>query len=53
MLLLSSKTHDELRSAKGKETLRKAVLKEIQKVLEAETGKEGVEDVFFTSFVMQ
>ena len=53
VLLLSSKTYDELSTAEGKTTLRKQVLKEIQKVLEAETGKEGVEDVYFTSFVMQ
>ncbi|MBL1140484.1 MAG: flagellar basal body protein FliL [Proteobacteria bacterium] len=53
VLLLSAKTHEELNSPEGKAALRKQVLKEIQKVLEAETGKEGVEDVYFTSFVMQ
>ena len=53
VLLLSSKTYDELITQEGKAALRKQVLKEIQKVLEAETGKEGVEEVFFTSFVMQ
>lgn len=53
VLLLSSKTYDELSSQEGKAALRKQVLKEIQKILEAETGQEGVEDVFFTSFVMQ
>ena len=53
VLLLSSKTYDELSNQEGKAALRKQVLKEIQKVLETETGKEGVEDVFFTSFVMQ
>ena len=53
VLLLSSKTHDELNTADGKAKLRKQVLREIQKVLEAETGKEGIEDVYFTSFVMQ
>ncbi len=53
VMLLSAKTYDELSSQEGKVTLRKQVLKEIQKVLEAETGHEGVEDVFFTSFVMQ
>lgn len=53
ILLLSSKTHDELNTPEGKETLRKEVLKEIQDILVAETGKEGVEDVYFTSFVMQ
>jgi flagellar protein FliL len=53
VLLLSGKTFDELNNQEGKAALRKQVLKEIQKVLEAETGKEGVEDVYFTSFVMQ
>lgn len=53
VLLLSSKTHDELSTQEGKVALRKQVLKEVQKVLEAETGHEGVEDVYFTSFVMQ
>ncbi len=53
VLLLSSKTYEELNSMEGKAGLRKQVLKEIQKILEAETGKEGVENVFFTSFVMQ
>ncbi len=54
ILLMSSKTHDELNTPEGKATLRKQVLKEIQKVLEAETGREeGVEDVYFTSFIIQ
>lgn len=53
VLLLSSKTYEELNTMEGKAGLRKQVLREIQKILEAETGKEGVEDVFFTSFVMQ
>ncbi len=53
VLLLSGKTYEELNTQEGKSVLRKQVLKEVQKVLEAETGKEGVEDVYFTSFVMQ
>ncbi len=53
VLLLSSKTYEELNTMEGKASLRKQVLREIQKILEAETGHEGVEDVFFTSFVMQ
>ncbi|GJM04238.1 MAG: hypothetical protein DHS20C09_02290 [marine bacterium B5-7] len=53
VLLLSGKTYEELNTQEGKATLRKQVLKEVQKVLEAETGQEGVEDVYFTSFVMQ
>ncbi len=53
VLLLSGQTYENLNTQEGKATLRKQVLKEVQKVLEAETGKEGVEDVYFTSFVMQ
>lgn len=53
VLLLSGQTYEELNTQEGKATLRKQVLKEVQKVLEAETGREGVEDVYFTSFVMQ
>ncbi len=53
VLLLSSKTYDELNTPEGKKSLRKQVLKEVQKVLEAENGKGEIEDVYFTSFVMQ
>lgn len=53
VLLLSGQTYEQLNTQEGKSALRKQVLKEVQKVLEAETGKEGVEDVYFTSFVMQ
>ncbi len=53
VLLLSSKTYDELNTPEGKKSLRKQVLKEVQKVLEAESGKGEIEDVYFTSFVMQ
>ena len=53
VLLLSSKTYDELITPEGKEKVREEVLSEIQKVMEAETGKPGVENIFFTSFVMQ
>ena len=53
VLLLSSKNHEDLLMPEGKEALRKEVLKEIQKILEAETGSEGIEDVYFTNFVMQ
>ncbi len=53
VLLLSSKTYDDLITPEGKETARNEILTEIQKVMKAETGKEGVENIFFTSFVMQ
>jgi len=55
VMLLSSKTYDELITAEGKEKLRKDVLSEVRKILKDETGKEGdtVDNIYFTSFVMQ
>lgn len=54
VLLLSSKSYEDLITPEGKESLRKEVLGEIQKVMESETGKtESVENIYFTSFVMQ
>jgi flagellar FliL protein len=53
VLLFSGKTSQELGTSEGKETLRKQAKAAIQSVLKAETGKGGVEAVFFTSFVMQ
>ena len=54
VLLLSSKEYEDLITPEGKELVRKEVLGEIQKVMESETGNaEGVENIFFTSFVMQ
>ena len=52
-LLFSSKSARDLSTIEGKETLRAETLASIQKVLETETGKPGVEAVYFTSFVMQ
>ena len=37
----------------GKERLRAEALATVKKVLEGETGTADVEQVFFTSFVMQ
>ena len=53
VLLFSGKTSQEIGTSEGKETLRKEAKAAIQKVLKSETGKGGVEAVFFTSFVMQ
>ena len=54
VLLLSSQEYDVLIKPEGKDTLRKDILKEINKILENETGKEdSVEDIYFTNFVMQ
>lgn len=53
LMLLSSKTYDDLSNPEGKEQLRQEVLTEIQSIIKEESGHEGVEDIFFTSFVMQ
>jgi flagellar FliL protein len=53
VMLFSSQRADELQSREGKEKLRGAALKEIQGIVQGYTGKPGVEQVFFTSFLMQ
>ena len=54
VMILSSKTSDDLRTPEGKEALRSETLAGIQEVVIAEGGNDGaVEEVYFTSFVMQ
>lgn len=53
VLLFSSQSFKDLTSREGKEKLRVDTLKEIQSVLKKYTGDEGVEEAFFTSFVIQ
>ncbi len=53
VFLLSSKRYEDLITPEGKEDLRKQVLKEVRKILKKETGNGDVEDIYFTSFVMQ
>ena len=52
-MLFSSQDPQALNTRDGKEKLRDETLSEVQKVLKRETGSPGVENVFFTSFVMQ
>ena len=53
LMLFSGQDYSELQTAEGKELLRQMALGEIQRLLEQEIGKPGVEQVLFTSFVMQ
>ena len=53
VMLFGSQDPYALGSREGKEKLRAETLAEIQKVMKEETGDPGVENVFFTSFVMQ
>ena len=54
LLLLGSQTYDTISTMEGKEALRKKALEIITKVVEDEGGEgKKVEDIYFTSFVMQ
>jgi len=52
VLLLSRQIYEDLIPNEGKEALRQQALVEVQTVLEAEIGKPGVEDLYFSNFVM-
>lgn len=43
----------DLISREGKEAMRKECLAEVQRILSENFGKPGVEDLYFTSFVVQ
>ena len=53
ILLIGGHSFEELQTAEGKELLRQACLQEIQRLLQQEIGKPGIEQVLFTDFVMQ
>jgi flagellar FliL protein len=54
LLLFGNKRVDEVSSHEGKEALRAAALEGVRKIIKDEGGKpEGLEAVYFTSFVMQ
>lgn len=53
VLLFSSQESQSIASREGKEALRSKVLEEIQQVLQEQINEPGIEQVYFTSFVMQ
>jgi len=53
VFLLSSINSDQISTLEGKQKLRADTLAEIQRVLKDKIGKPGVEEVYFTSIVMQ
>lgn len=53
LMLMGGKSVGELTSRDGKEALRQESLTEVKSILEANTGKPGIEDLYFTSFVVQ
>ncbi|WP_075185522.1 flagellar basal body-associated FliL family protein [Teredinibacter haidensis] len=52
-LLIGGQLYEELQTAEGKELLRQQCLQELQRIMQEEIGKPGVEMVLFTNFVMQ
>lgn len=53
VMLLSGQTPAGLAGREGKERLRHEALAEVRRIMEQQTGKPVVEDLYFTSFVMQ
>ncbi len=53
IVLFSSQDFTTISTRVGKERIRAQTLSEIQKVLKEQIGKPGVEEVYFTNFVMQ
>jgi len=52
-LLLKGQDFEDLQTPEGKELVRQDALRRVNAILEQETGKPGIEQVLFTSFVMQ
>jgi flagellar FliL protein len=53
LMLVGAQDSNVLNTHEGKETLRKAMLDDVAAVLKKMEGKGQVEEIFFTSFVMQ
>jgi flagellar FliL protein len=53
IMVLSGQVYEELQSEEGRELLRQESLMELQKIMEREIGKPGIEKVLFTNLVMQ
>lgn len=51
--LMSGRESQSLLTREGKEKLRQEALREVQSILRKETGSPGIEDLLFTSFVVQ
>ena len=53
LMLMNNRDYKTLMTREGKEALRQECLKEVQRILKKETGADGVEDLYFSSFVVQ
>lgn len=53
VMLLSGEVFDQLQTDEGRVQLQQKLLAAIREILTKETGKPGIEQVFYTNFVMQ
>jgi len=53
IMMLSNLNYEVINTVAGKRKLQDEALTEIKSILLEKTGKEGVEEVYFTGFVMQ
>jgi flagellar FliL protein len=53
LMMLGGRNMQQLTDRDSKEKLRQESLAEVQRILKENTGKPGVEDLYFTSFVVQ
>jgi len=53
VFLLSGQKYEALSTNEGKEKIRTDALAAVQKILHENTGKPGIEAIYFTNFVMQ
>ncbi len=53
LLLFSAQKYDEIKTSEGKQKLQQDALKVVRDVLKDQTGNPYVDQVLFTSFVMQ
>tara|TARA_R110002072_G_scaffold45422_6_gene126351 strand:+ start:2071 stop:2439 length:369 start_codon:yes stop_codon:yes gene_type:complete len=53
VMSLSEQSEASLATTEGQESLRLGILEKVKAVLKEETGKEHIDDLLFTSFVVQ
>ncbi len=53
VLLLSGQKYEEIVTPEGKEQLRAELIETVNKVLKQHKVKKGIDNIYFTSFVMQ
>lgn len=53
LVMLGSQSYETVSTREGKEKLRQEILSAVNRILKEQTGKEGIQSVYFTNFVMQ